>query len=355
MIERCSIKIAIIFCIAIVCPSHREASAQYLDPIGTSIKYGCGVADNAKQVFSVSKTGMRKKLTKKQVAKLIVANQNGSKTKRKFAADLKKCIRGKLPSTNACDVLDNKERGAMSALVVQGRLCTVDDSPIVPVSTYAGAQLIDECSGVMISHRVLLTAAHCMYTGPGGETTADRVTIRVGEAEYSASYVGFPDAARKAKPQYEFYDIGFAVFDEPIPGITPVGIVSRDAPIKSGERVVVAGYGKDETGLKGDLIAGFSSLDQVGEAFMTTHYKALPGESASCSGDSGGALLVNRNGSWVLAGIISYGPLSCGPAPVADPVNHYGHANFYYEPLYNLLSDSTCFEGTGCPLPIVNP
>jgi hypothetical protein len=195
-----------------------------------------------------------------------------------------------------------------------------------------------------------------MYTGPNGVTAADRVVISVGETEHSTPYVGFLDAARQSKPQFEYYDIGYAVFDEPISNVNPVGIISRSDPIKSGERVVVAGYGKDETGVQGELIAGYTKLDQVGEAFMTTRFRGLPGESTTCSGDSGGAVLVERAGRWMLAGIISYGPFACGPTPLADPVNHYGHTNFYHEPLYNFLADSTCTQlvsETGCPLPLL--
>jgi hypothetical protein len=152
--------------------------------------------------------------------------------------------------------------------------------------------------------------------------------------------------ATQPKPSYEYYDIGFITFDAPISRVKEVGIIPSSSPVQAGEKAIIAGFGYDETQTSGELIAGYSSLDTVGEAVITTKFRGFPGESATCPGDSGGPLLVRRNGSWVLAGIASYGPLDCGPN------YRFGFTNIWFSSLYNFLADSTCTiftKDSGCP------
>lgn len=324
----------------------QSAHAAYLEPLGDGTRYGCGVAENERTVFEVIE-GVQSKLKNGKVQRLIERNSRGNRSKRKLAQDLRKCLRGKLRISNACEIVAPASEDRLSARIVDGRLCDGTVSPVVVVETYLGGSLLHKCSGVVVSPQVVLTSAHCQYVA-GTDLYADSAVVRTPSGETSTQYLGFMDAARKPKPAYAWYDIGYVAFEAPLSGVTAVAVIEPDAPAQSGEKAIIAGWGRDENGVSDDLIAGFTTISGVEPESISTIFHRLPGESGTCQGDSGGPLLVKRGDAWVVAGVISYGADNCGREYT------YSYTNILHPVLYDFLADSTCTfitEPSGCPFP----
>jgi hypothetical protein len=151
------------------------------------------------------------------------------------------------------------------------------------------------CSSTVIDDQWVLTAAHCLPA----DTTQVQVDLGPGPlvvaTEFHASplYTGAGDGSP---------DVGVVKFPQSLGHKLVPLLLTRDAT--PGEPAVIAGYGQSATGSVGILRAGFVTISDRTDAYVVVTATA-PTASATCSGDSGGPLLISQGGEWAVAGITS--------------------------------------------------
>ncbi|MCB0337131.1 MAG: trypsin-like serine protease, partial [Bdellovibrionales bacterium] len=88
----------------------------------------------------------------------------------------------------------------------------------------------------------------------------------------------------------------------------------------AGETMVISGFGINSNDVDSVFRAGLMALDSFSTVGITAKYNGTG--SNTCSGDSGGPLLMSRDGEWKLVGATSNGLLQkCGPGDTSNFVN----------------------------------
>ncbi|KAG8436383.1 hypothetical protein GDO86_007473 [Hymenochirus boettgeri] len=106
--------------------------------------------------------------------------------------------------------------------------------------------------------------------------------------------------------------------------ISPVCIAKSNEVFYSGERCVTTGWGYTDAYSKLSpnklqqvalpLLSNSECQRYWGNKILGTMICAGASGASSCMGDSGGPLVCQRNGVWVLAGIVSWGTGNCSPS-----------------------------------------
>ena len=209
-----------------------------------------------------------------------------------------------LPTSGPCQ--GATESGKRLLAIVNGTECDSTTSSVVRVAirrTAAGS--VSNCSGTVIGAQAVLTAAHCVVGNP------IEVTIAPGGSEEipAQSFAVHPEYVPSPYP----LDIAVVITSRPIGRRTIPLLLSRAGRV--GETAVLAGWGIETVGGSGMLRAGVAVVDFVGETFLTTRF--ANSETATCSGDSGGPLLLSESGEWILAGVTATGVFN--PSTNAPP------------------------------------
>lgn len=218
----------------------------------------------------------------------------------------------------ACEIISPETGGFRNMKVVSrifnGNRCDLNESAIVKINMYSDQGNEGSCSATAVTKRALITAAHCL---DGGVTSVK--VISQNQTLESEDFHMHPDYDRRAEDS-ESNDVAVILLDEDI--ATDLFKPIKDISLVLKELGIIAGYGYDEFFDAGNLIAAPILVDSFSTQRITIRYTNNNDFGNTCSGDSGGPLLIKRDDTWRLVGVTSNGVNpNCGAGDVSNFAN----------------------------------
>jgi trypsin len=203
-----------------------------------------------------------------------------------------------------------------SASIFHGTPVTPDQAPWLVTLTTRGPF----CGGALIAPDRVLTAAHCVQGADPG-----RVSVRIRGVRHAWRGAIFPTSYREipspVDPDDESAsgtvdDLAVIVLAKPVTGVPPLPIAQPAAAV--GEASQTIGTGRTSpAGGDGRPHAATQTVSDACPAaygadlfFAAKHLCTLDGTanaSQACAGDSGSPVMVQRNGAWAVAGVVTWG------------------------------------------------
>ncbi len=232
--------------------------------------------------------------------------------------------------------------GVLGLKIFNGTSCAVRPSPVVAIVLTNPDLSQSSCSGVVVGPTTVLTAAHC-YCDLDETVCAGTSGNKLGSRVYYANNAESTVISVQIHPQYERitdtrdrrdklrYDVAILRLSAPAP-VTPLPL-SESETVAIGETLSTFGYGEDESGISG--IPFFSQPPgtffrlQSGETVVSdkrdsTIESIFTGAGANpCGGDSGGPLILNKNGKLGVVGLTSVGKARRGRACQPGEISIY--------------------------------
>jgi hypothetical protein len=199
------------------------------------------------------------------------------------------------------------------------------------------------CSGVAVSPRLVLTAAHCAL----GQPSAVRFSADGGEdIEIAvADAVAHPEYARGTLAN----DLAVLILEGAAPDLEPLPVFTFD-PTWVGARVRLAGFGVTSPGAGdgGEKREGMSSIT----SYDTTTFHVAASPAATCGGDSGGPVFLSAEAGERWIGITSSGDVDCAQFSRVMRLDAYAE---FLGRLSPCTDTDDCPEDSECALGICRP
>ncbi|KAL0278938.1 UNVERIFIED_CONTAM: hypothetical protein PYX00_000614 [Menopon gallinae] len=212
--------------------------------------------------------------------------------------------------------------------IVGGQSADLGEWPWIAALFNSGRQF---CGGSLIDHEHILTAAHCVAHMSSWDVA--RMTVRLGdhnirintETKHVEKKVKRVVRHRGFDPRTLYNDVAVLTLDTPVTftkNIRPICLPSGNQNY-AGQPATVIGWGSlRESGAQPAVLQEVSIPIWTNQDCRIKYGAAAPGgivehflcagqpSRDSCSGDSGGPLMVNQ-GKWTQVGIVSWG-IGCG-------------------------------------------
>jgi secreted trypsin-like serine protease len=200
---------------------------------------------------------------------------------------------------------NSKDDPCTSLKIAGGNECEVR-----PLSVAVVVSNVGYCSGLFITKRHILTAAHCIPSDGSELTVATR---------------GFSERTRRAVRHPGYSSAGLSPNDAAIitiandAPVSPVPLMQSKS-VEAGDLLVAYGYGLDENGddvvqrvERGGLPLKATYLD-VFDVNNESVRTISDGGGDTCRGDSGGPLVIRgEDEEFGVVAVVSFGPNTCVP------------------------------------------
>jgi secreted trypsin-like serine protease len=211
-----------------------------------------------------------------------------------------KCSALELTETAAAKMAD----GTPAPKIVNGTPCSgLTKSPVVVLLKNMPDGKTGLCTGTMLSPNKVLTAAHCLDGAASidilfGTTTEKFSYVTASSWNIHPAYTGFGNGSIRN-------DVGIVHSPATLP-VPNLPILTSSAP-KIGDKASIFGYGITTGGntVDGKLRAGSMTIAGVDTDKIYANFDASA--SNTCSGDSGGPMLLQVGSQQALIGTSSYG------------------------------------------------
>lgn len=227
--------------------------------------------------------------------------------------------------------------GASRAPIIGGQY-TPNDDAVVGLVGRGGI----ECTGTLVTPRVVVSAAHCVIFG------APRQIFIGSDPAVGGRYVDVRESI--AHPDFDvnelLADISAIILAEPVEDVPPVPLVERAPQV--GEVARFVGFGLTRAGNPpgGDYGRKYEVRASIAEVRPLDFKYGV----ATCNGDSGGPAFLEIDGGEYLAGVTSWGDPDCAEYGWDTRVDAYLE---WLKPVFDRADEPICASdgrcATGCP------
>jgi secreted trypsin-like serine protease len=204
-----------------------------------------------------------------------------------------------------------------SASIFHGTPVTADHAPWLVTLTTRGPF----CGGALVAPDRVLTAAHCVQGANPGRVSVRLRGVRHAwrGAYFPTSYREIPSPVAPQDPSASgtVDDIAVIVLAKPVTGVPLLPVAQTAGSVGEASQTIGTGRTGPDGGGGGTARAATQTVSDACPAaygarlfFPAKHLCTLDGTanaSQACAGDSGSPVMVQRDGAWAVAGVVTWG------------------------------------------------